>query len=71
LNHDKSRNKLFTAVLCLTLCSIAFAQAPANPDDKSAPKVSYILAGRLFDATSDSHASWNPQKLPMARRTHE
>ena len=32
MNHDKSRNKLFTAVLCLTLCSIAFAQAPAKPD---------------------------------------
>ena len=38
----------------MTLCSIAFGQAPANPDDKSAPKVSYILAGRLFDATGDS-----------------
>jgi hypothetical protein len=52
VNH-LSRNKLFTALVCLTLSSIAFGQAsPAA--DKTAPQVSYILAGRLFDATSDS-----------------
>jgi imidazolonepropionase-like amidohydrolase len=54
LNHAKSSNKLFTALVCLTLSSIAFGQAPASPADKSAQKVSYILAGRLFDATGDS-----------------
>jgi imidazolonepropionase-like amidohydrolase len=54
LNHAKSRNKNFTALVCVTLSSIVFAQAPANPADKSAPKASYILAGRLFDATGDN-----------------
>ena len=54
MNHAKSRNKNFTALVCLTLSSIVFAQAPANPADKSAPKASYILAGRLFDATGDN-----------------
>jgi imidazolonepropionase-like amidohydrolase len=40
----------------MILASAAFGQAPARPGavDKSGHKTSYILAGRLFDATSDN-----------------
>ena len=51
MNH-LSRNRFFTTLVCLTLSSIAFGQA--SPADKTAPQISYILAGRLFDATSDT-----------------
>ena len=37
------------------LTNFSLAQSPAIPSpEKPAPKVTYILAGRLFDATSDS-----------------
>lgn len=53
MNHEKSRNKTLTALVCLMLSAFVIGQAsPAA--DKTAPQVSYILAGRLFDATSDS-----------------
>lgn len=52
MNH-RSRNRFLTTLVWLTFSSIAFGQA--NPAaDKAAPKVSYILAGRLFDGTSDN-----------------
>jgi hypothetical protein len=55
LIHSISRKKLFPALVWLMLPTIAFGQASASPAaDKPAPKVSYILAGRLFDATSDN-----------------
>jgi imidazolonepropionase-like amidohydrolase len=55
LKHVISRKKLFLALLCLMLSSIAFGQAVAPPaGEKTASKVSYILAGRLFDATGDN-----------------
>jgi imidazolonepropionase-like amidohydrolase len=55
LKHVISRKKLFLALLCLMLASIAFGQAVAPPaGEKTASKVSYILAGRLFDATGDN-----------------
>jgi imidazolonepropionase-like amidohydrolase len=37
----------YLALLCLIVSSVAFAQSPTS-------KASYILAGRLFDATSDT-----------------
>ena len=66
MNHAKSRNKNFTALVCLTLSSIVFAQAPANPADKSAPKASYILAGRLFDATATTFVKTWSLRLRMS-----
>jgi imidazolonepropionase-like amidohydrolase len=55
LNHAISRNKLFGALLSLMFSSFAFGQAATTPaPDKAAPKTSYILAGRLFDATGDN-----------------
>jgi imidazolonepropionase-like amidohydrolase len=55
LIHSISRKKLFPALVWLMLSTIASGQASASPAaDKPAPKVSYILAGRLFDATSDN-----------------
>jgi imidazolonepropionase-like amidohydrolase len=54
LNHVILRKKLSLLIMVLMLSSIAFGQAAAAPaGEKSAPKVSYILAGRLFDATGD------------------
>ena len=37
----------YLALLCLIISSVASAQSPTS-------KASYILAGRLFDATSDT-----------------
>jgi imidazolonepropionase-like amidohydrolase len=55
LNLVISRKKFFPALVCLMLSSIAFGQASAIPAaDKPVPKISYILAGRLFDATGDN-----------------
>ena len=55
MNNVILRKKLFTISVWLMLSSIVFGQAPANPGDgRPAPKVSYILAGRLFDATGDN-----------------
>ncbi len=54
MNHAISRKKLFPALVCLMLSSIAFGQAATPAADKPAPAVSYILAGRLFDAASDN-----------------
>ena len=56
MNHAISSRKLFTVLVWLMLPSIAFAQASTGPgaSDKAAPKVSYILAGRLFDGTGDN-----------------
>jgi imidazolonepropionase-like amidohydrolase len=38
------------AIFCCFISSLAFSQTPASP----APKTTYILAGRLFDATADN-----------------
>ena len=38
------------AIFCCFISSLAFSQTPASP----APKTTYILAGRLFDATDDN-----------------
>jgi imidazolonepropionase-like amidohydrolase len=55
LNLVISRKTFFPVLVWLTLSSIALGQASASPAaDKSVPKVSYILAGRLFDATGDN-----------------
>lgn len=55
MNNVILRKKLFTISVWLMLSSIVFGRAPANPGDgRHAPKVSYILAGRLFDATGDN-----------------
>jgi len=55
LNHVILRKKFFPLFVLLMFSSIAFGQAAAPPaGEKSAPKVSYILAGRLFDATHDT-----------------
>jgi imidazolonepropionase-like amidohydrolase len=55
LNHAISRKRLSLLLFSLTLSSSAFGQASATPAvDKPAPKVSYILAGRVFDATGDN-----------------
>ncbi|HYM08886.1 MAG TPA: hypothetical protein VEU11_20205, partial [Terriglobales bacterium] len=51
MNLASPRNKLFCLLVCLILPAIVFGQASA---EKPAPKVSYILAGRLFDATGDT-----------------
>ncbi|MGH9554024.1 MAG: amidohydrolase family protein, partial [Terriglobales bacterium] len=53
MNYARSRNRSVTALVCLMLSSIALGQA-SPVADKPAPKVSYILAGRLFDATNDN-----------------
>jgi imidazolonepropionase-like amidohydrolase len=44
------------ALIGIIVSSVAWGQAAASPGaaDKNPAKVSYILAGRLFDATSDS-----------------
>ena len=55
MNHAISGKKRSPALVWLMLSSIAFGQASAGPAaDKPAPKISYILAGRLFDAASDN-----------------
>jgi imidazolonepropionase-like amidohydrolase len=55
LNHAISRSTFFTTLILLTLSSISVGQASATPAaDKPSSKVSYILAGRLFDATGDN-----------------
>jgi imidazolonepropionase-like amidohydrolase len=55
LNHVILRKKFSPLFVLLMFSSIAFAQAAALPaGEKTAPKVSYILAGRLFDATHDT-----------------
>ena len=41
------------SVLLSVLSSLALAQSSA-PVEKAAPKITYILAGRLFDSTSDN-----------------
>jgi imidazolonepropionase-like amidohydrolase len=51
LNHVILRKNILVVFAWLLLSSIAFGQATA---EKPAPKLSYILAGRLFDATGDS-----------------
>jgi imidazolonepropionase-like amidohydrolase len=53
LNYARSRNRFVTAIVCLMLSTTAFGQASPLAD-KPAPKVSYILAGRLFEATNDN-----------------
>jgi imidazolonepropionase-like amidohydrolase len=45
---------LLYAVVLLSLMAPALAQQPQQPAPKPAPKVVYIRAGRLFDATSDN-----------------
>ena len=55
MNHVILRKKFFPLFVLLMFSSIAFGQAAAPPaGEKTAPKVSYILAGRLFDATHDT-----------------
>jgi imidazolonepropionase-like amidohydrolase len=55
LNHAISRKKLLSALVWLMLSTTAVGQAFGGPaPDKPAPKVSYILAGRLFDAATDN-----------------
>jgi imidazolonepropionase-like amidohydrolase len=54
LNHVISRKKVFPLLVLLMLSCIAFGQAATQAADKTAPAVSYILAGRLFDATGDN-----------------
>jgi imidazolonepropionase-like amidohydrolase len=55
LNHVILRKKFSPLFVLLMFSSIAFGQAAAPPaGEKTAPKVSYILAGRLFDATHDT-----------------
>ena len=55
MKHPISREELIPALICLVLSTITFGQAAAGPAaDKPAPRVSYILAGRLFDATGDT-----------------
>src|SRR5215467_10784757 len=39
--------------LCVLASICAIAQQPAKPEAKPAPKITYIRAGRLFDATDD------------------
>jgi len=50
------KQRVFIALIGLIVSSAAWGQAQASPGaaDKNAAKPSYILAGRLFDATSDS-----------------
>jgi imidazolonepropionase-like amidohydrolase len=45
---------LLYAVVLLSLMAPVLAQQPQQPAPKPAPKVVYIRAGRLFDATSDN-----------------
>jgi imidazolonepropionase-like amidohydrolase len=46
--------KRFAALLIPALVTSCFAQQPTkNPAASPAPKITYILAGRLFDATGD------------------
>lgn len=50
-------NKSFFAALalCFSIHGLAFAQDSLKPSsEKTAPKVTFILAGRLFDGTSES-----------------
>jgi imidazolonepropionase-like amidohydrolase len=55
LNLAISRKKFFQVLVWLMLSSTAFGQVSASPAaDKPVPKISYILAGRLFDAASDN-----------------
>ncbi len=57
MNYAISRKKLFPVLVWLLMfSSFVFGQASASSGgaDKIAPKVSYILAGRLFDATGDN-----------------
>ena len=54
MNHVIARNKVFPLLVLLMLSCIAFGQAATQAADKTAPAVSYILAGRLFDATGDN-----------------
>ena len=55
MNHVILRKKFFPLFVLLMFSSIALGQAAAPPaGEKTAPKVSYILAGRLFDATHDT-----------------
>ncbi len=55
MNHVILRKKFSPLFVLLMFSSIAFGQAAAPPaGEKTAPKVSYILAGRLFDATHDT-----------------
>jgi imidazolonepropionase-like amidohydrolase len=54
LNHVILRKKFFPLFVLLMSSSIAFGQAAPPAGEKTAPKVSYILAGRLFDATHDT-----------------
>mgnify|MGYP001793780641 CR=1 FL=1 len=53
MNYARSRHRFAPALVFLMLSSSAFGQA-GPVADKPAPKVSYILAGRLFDATNDN-----------------
>lgn len=46
-------NRLATVLVGL-LVSTSFAQQPATSSSTAAPRLTYILAGRLFDATSDN-----------------
>ena len=55
MSHVILRKKFSPLFVLLMFSSIAFGQAAAPPaGEKTAPKVSYILAGRLFDATHDT-----------------
>ena len=54
MNHVILRKKFFPLFVLLMSSSIAFGQAAPPAGEKTAPKVSYILAGRLFDATHDT-----------------
>jgi imidazolonepropionase-like amidohydrolase len=54
LNHRISRKKLFPLLVLLMLSSIVSGQTVAPAADKTPAKISYILAGRLFDATGDN-----------------
>jgi imidazolonepropionase-like amidohydrolase len=52
LNLGISKRVVFTLFLSLMISSAAFGQNATTP--AAPPKASYILAGRLFDATSDT-----------------
>jgi imidazolonepropionase-like amidohydrolase len=57
LHSDPIRSTLMNrlaAVFIGLLVSTSFAQQPATTTSSAAPKLTYILAGRLFDAASDN-----------------
>ncbi len=54
LNPIAGKNRFFPLIVFLLMSSALFAQTAVPTAEKSAPTSSYILAGRLFDATGDN-----------------